>query len=43
MNAVIKKIAALFSTPGPKFCTRCGAPNDPNASYCVGCGMHMPY
>jgi ribosomal protein L40E len=32
-----------MSTPGPKYCSRCGATNRPDASYCVGCGMQLPY
>ena len=40
---MFRKIAALFSSPGPKFCFRCGAQNDPSASYCVGCGAKLDY
>lgn len=31
------------STPGPKYCFRCGAANSPQASYCVGCGAQLNY
>lgn len=31
------------STPGPKYCTRCGHGNDPNAVYCAACGGSLAY
>lgn len=30
--------APVSSGSNPKFCQKCGAPNDPNAAYCVQCG-----
>lgn len=34
---------AIESEPGPKYCDRCGSPNDASASYCVGCGQALNY
>lgn len=31
------------SSPGPKYCGRCGTANDPSASYCTGCGASLAY
>ena len=31
------------STPGPKYCTRCGHANDPNAQYCAECRGSLAY
>ena len=31
------------STPGPKYCSRCGTANRPDASYCQGCGAQLNY
>ena len=28
----------LSSTPGPVYCSRCGAANQAGSTYCVGCG-----
>jgi hypothetical protein len=28
----------LSSTPGPRYCSRCGSANDSQATYCAGCG-----
>lgn len=33
----------LSSTPGPKYCDRCGAANAADASVCSGCGMSFNY
>ncbi len=33
-----KLLRETCSTPGPKYCTECGTPNDAHAAYCVGCG-----
>jgi hypothetical protein len=33
----------LESTPGPKYCTRCGHGNDSNATYCSACGGSLAY
>ena len=38
-----KALTRTASTPGPKYCHRCGAANDANASQCSGCGMVFNY
>lgn len=38
-----RAIEQMRSTPGPKYCDRCGAANDPQASYCAGCGQALNY
>lgn len=38
-----RKKAETESTPGPKYCDKCGTANDASASYCAGCGQHLPY
>lgn len=40
---MIKFLALLFSTPGPKYCFRCGAANSPGAPFCQACGAALPY
>ena len=38
-----RRIVELSSTPGPKYCTECGAPNDANAAVCTGCGKYFQH
>lgn len=39
---MIRKLLVLLgSTPGPRYCSRCGAANDASAQYCQGCGAML--
>ena len=36
-----KALERSMSTPGPVYCSHCGAPNQAGATYCVGCGKML--
>lgn len=36
-----KALERLCSTPGPVYCSNCGAPNTAGATYCVNCGKAL--
>lgn len=38
-----KQLERSASTPGPKYCDRCGTANRADAAYCVGCGQALNY
>ena len=38
-----RAIEQTSSTPGPKYCTRCGYANPPEATYCGDCGGSLAY
>lgn len=36
-----KELERTASTPGPVYCSHCGAPNPPGGAYCVACGKML--
>lgn len=36
-----KAMERAYSTPGPTYCSHCGAPNPPGGAYCVACGKML--
>ena len=38
-----KALERTMSTPGPKYCFRCGTPNPAEAQYCSNCRAQLPY
>lgn len=37
----MQRAAGLRSTPGPVYCSHCGAPNQAGATYCAACGKML--
>ena len=36
-------LVSIGGPPGPKYCSECGAPNEPSAPYCVNCRAALNY
>lgn len=36
-----RELERAMSTPGPVYCSNCGAPNTAGATYCVSCGKML--
>lgn len=35
------RLAKIASTPGPVYCSHCGASNSPGSTYCGSCGKML--